>query len=231
MSDLILQSLGLLIGVFAIAAGLGWLLAGRAVSERSAFERRPRGHLLDAAETFTSGVVVPFKTAAEPAPAPDPKPAPKPSSLPAYVPLPMPRYEMAASNIAILREDRSLQTRAASPSPAPAPANLSTLARMTPDSVAAAVQQAGSGLAPARLDAPKGAADDLTLISGIDETRQRALNELGIYHFWQVAGWTPEHVAWLASRVEGRHASEGGESSRIARENWMAQAAKLAQLS
>jgi predicted flap endonuclease-1-like 5' DNA nuclease len=70
-----------------------------------------------------------------------------------------------------------------------------------------------------RLDAPKGAPDDLTLISGITAASQRSLNELGIYHFWQVAGWTPEHVAWLSSRVDG--------PGRIARENWMSQAARL----
>lgn len=223
MNDLIVEALGLLFGTFVIMAGFGWLLAGRAVSHHSAFER-PRPHVFDAAETFTSGVVVPFKTAAESAP----KPAPEKTPMPAYVPQPAPRYEMAASNVAILRDDRSLQTRVSGSDSTLSASTLSasTLVSMTPDSVAAAVQQAGNGLAPARLDAPKGAADDLTLISGIDEARQQALNELGIFHFWQVAGWTPEHVAWLSSRVEGD--SNGG--GRIARENWMAQALKLAQV-
>ena len=201
MSDLILTSLGLLLAAFAIGAGLGWLLAGRAVSHHSAFEHR-REPLLDAAETFTTGVVVPFKAEAAAA-----TPAPQPGRAPAYVPTPVPaRFEMAA-NVAIIRDDTSLQGR------------ISSLVAMTPESVEAAVQQAGSGLAPVRLDTPKGAPDDLTLISGITETSQRALNELGIYHFWQVAGWTPEHVAWLSSRVEG--------PGRIARENWMSQAARL----
>ncbi len=204
MSDLILISLGLMLAVFAIGAGLGWLLAGRAVSHHSAFEHA-REPLLDAAETFTSGVVVPFKAEAAAAAAP----APQPGRAPAYVPTPAPaRFEMAAANVAIIRDvDTSLQGR------------VSSLVAMTPESVEAAVQQAGSGLAPVRLDTPKGAPDDLTLISGITETSQRALNELGIYHFWQVAGWTPEHVAWLSSRVEG--------PGRIARENWMSQAARL----
>jgi len=202
MSDLILMSLGLMLAAFAIGAAFGWLVAGRAVSHHSAFERS-REPLLDAAETFTSGVVVPFKTEAAA------QPAPRPTPIPAYVPVPAPaRYEMAAANVAIIRDDRSLQSR------------VSSLAAMTPESVEAAVQQAGSGLSPARLDAPKGAPDDLTLISGITEQSQRTLNELGIYHFWQVAGWTPEHVAWLSSRVEA--------PGRIARENWMSQAVKLA---
>ena len=203
MSDLIVTALGLMLAAFAIGAGLGWLLAGRAVSHRSAFEPA-REPLLDAAETFTSGVIVPFK--ADNAAAATP--APQPGRAPAYVPTPVPaRFEMAAANVAIIRDDTSLQGR------------VSSLVAMTPESVEAAVQQAGSGLSPLRLDAPKGAPDDLTLISGITETSQRSLNQLGIYHFWQVAGWTPEHVAWLSSRVEG--------PGRIARENWMSQAARL----
>ena len=201
MSDLILMSLGLMLAAFAFGALFGWVVAGRAVSHHSAFERPAREPLLDAAETFTTGVVVPFKAAA---PEPAPAPAPRPAYMPAAA---APRYEMAAANVAIIRHDNSLQTR------------VSSLAAMTPESVAAAVQQAGSGLAPARLDGPKGAPDDLTLISGITDQSQRALNELGIYHYWQVAGWTPEHVAWLSSRIEG--------PGRIARENWMSQAARL----
>jgi NADH-quinone oxidoreductase subunit E len=195
MNDLILTALGLMFAAFAVGAIVGSLLGG--IGLRRSVAQRP---LLDAAETFTTGVVVPFK-AAEPAPPPAPRPA--------YMPAPQPaRYEMAASNVAIIRGDNSLQTR------------VSSLAAMTPESVEAAVHQAGSGLAPVRLEGPKGAPDDLTLISGITDQSQRALNELGIYHFWQVAGWTPEHVAWLSSRVEG--------PGRISRENWMAQAARLA---
>ncbi len=203
MNDMILMSLGLMIAAFAVSAVLGWLIAGRAQSHHSVFEA-PRA-TFDAADTFTSGVVVPFKT--EAAAVPEPAPAPKPAPQPAYAP--QPRYEMAAANVAILREDTSLQSR------------VSSLAAMTPESVEAAVQQAGSGLAPTRLETPKGAADDLTLVSGITADTQRTLNSLGIYHFWQVAGWSPEHVAWLSSRVDG--------PGRIARENWMAQAAKLAK--
>ena len=93
---------------------------------------------------------------------------------------------------------------------------------MTPESVEAAVQQAGSGLEPVRLTAPQGPLDDLTVISGITADQQKQLNDLGIYHFWQIAGWSPEHVAWVANRIP--------TSRRIARENWMSQAARLARL-
>ncbi|UDF04641.1 hypothetical protein [Asticcacaulis sp. AND118] len=96
----------------------------------------------------------------------------------------------------------------------------SLLSSMTPESVRAAVEQAGTGLEPHRLARPEGMPDDLTLISGIGGDNERELNMLGIYHYWQVASWTPEHVAWLSARV---HAAP-----RIVRENWMAQAARLA---
>lgn len=96
----------------------------------------------------------------------------------------------------------------------------SLLSSMTPESVRAAVEQAGTGLEPHRLSAPEGYPDDLTLISGIGADNERELNMLGIYHYWQVASWTPEHVAWLSARVHS--------APRIVRENWMAQAARLA---
>lgn len=96
----------------------------------------------------------------------------------------------------------------------------SLLSSMTPESVRAAVEQAGTGLEPHRLSAPEGHPDDLTLISGIGADNERELNMLGIYHYWQVASWTPEHVAWLSARVHS--------APRIVRENWMAQAARLA---
>lgn len=96
----------------------------------------------------------------------------------------------------------------------------SLLSAMTPESVSAAVEQAGTGLEPHRLRGAEGQADDLTLISGIGASNQKELNDLGIFHYWQVASWTPEHVAWLSARVHS--------AQRIARENWMAQAARLA---
>ncbi|MDC7675113.1 hypothetical protein [Asticcacaulis machinosus] len=110
-------------------------------------------------------------------------------------------------------EDRSDRARIATP--------VSTLAVMTPDSVEAAVVQAGTGLEPMRLSTSQGHADDLHIISGISPALEKTLNVLGIYHFWQVASWTPENVAWLAHRIDN--------GDRIARENWMAQAARLQQ--
>ena len=223
MTILILKSLGLMLGAFLISAWLGWNLSRRAQSYHSAFDRprvsfdeepvaaavtpeltaappaQPVAYLDAAAEAFTTGVVVPFQTA---------KPETDKSSY--APPQPAPRLDTAATNVLIRREDNSLQRR------------VSSLAAMTPESIQAAVQQAGTGLEPARVGVPQAAPDDLTVISGIDAARQRELNSLGIFYYWQVAGWSPENVAWVSNRILS--------PERVARENWMSQAARLARL-
>lgn len=61
--------------------------------------------------------------------------------------------------------------------------------------------------------------DDLAKISGIGPKIAELLNELGIYTYQQVAGWTPENAAWV-----DQHLSFTG---RVARENWIEQAEEL----
>lgn len=51
-------------------------------------------------------------------------------------------------------------------------------------------------LEAARRDRP----DDLTLIPGINFAAERALNELGIFHFDQIALWDEANVAWLLEK-------------------------------
>ena len=72
---------------------------------------------------------------------------------------------------------------------------------------------------PESLDAPKGEADDLKRIGGIGPKIELILNELGIFHFSQIAAWTPGEQAWIDSylRFEGRVMSE----------KWAEQAAEL----
>ncbi|MEZ6001718.1 hypothetical protein [Hyphomonas sp.] len=65
----------------------------------------------------------------------------------------------------------------------------------------------------------EGHPDDLTLIGGIGPKIQVLLNELGVWHYDQIAEWTPENVAWM-----DEHLNFGG---RIAREGWVEQAAVL----
>ncbi|WP_066474380.1 hypothetical protein [Bosea sp. WAO] len=65
-----------------------------------------------------------------------------------------------------------------------------------------------------------GVADDLKLIKGVGPQNEERLHALGIWHFSQIAAWTPENVEW----VGGYLAFPG----RIEREEWVAQAATLA---
>lgn len=66
-----------------------------------------------------------------------------------------------------------------------------------------------------------GKADDLKRLKGVGPKLEGTLNELGFYHFDQIANWTPEHVAW----VDGRLKFKG----RIERDGWIAQAKVLAE--
>jgi predicted flap endonuclease-1-like 5' DNA nuclease/predicted nucleic acid-binding Zn-ribbon protein len=66
-----------------------------------------------------------------------------------------------------------------------------------------------------------GARDDLRVIDGIGPRIESTLNSLGVYHFDQIAAWTPAHVEW----VERYLAFKG----RIGRERWIEQAQAFAR--
>ncbi|WP_170365875.1 NADH-quinone oxidoreductase subunit E [Ruegeria arenilitoris] len=68
--------------------------------------------------------------------------------------------------------------------------------------------------------AREGKPDDLKLLKGVGPKLEQTLNELGFYHFDQIAAWTPEHVAWVDARLKFK--------GRIERDGWIEQAAKLA---
>jgi poly(3-hydroxybutyrate) depolymerase len=70
------------------------------------------------------------------------------------------------------------------------------------------------------LDKPFGTPDDLTRISGIGKKLAVALNRQGIYHFWQLAGLRADQIAELDKSL--------GFPGRIARDNWIDQARRLA---
>ena len=73
------------------------------------------------------------------------------------------------------------------------------------------------GLATARADAP----DDLKRIKGIGKQNEARLNALGIWHFDQIAAWTPANVKWIGSYL--------AFPGRIDREGWIEQAVRLAR--
>jgi predicted flap endonuclease-1-like 5' DNA nuclease len=66
-----------------------------------------------------------------------------------------------------------------------------------------------------------GAPDDLTLIDGVSQQQQSTFYSLGVFHFDQIAAWTPENVAWIDQYLRLR--------GRIDDEEWIEQAADLAR--
>jgi NADH-quinone oxidoreductase subunit E len=75
---------------------------------------------------------------------------------------------------------------------------------------------------PERLSAPRAGqpADDLKKISGVGPKLEALLNEMGFWHFDQIAAWSPEQIAWVDARLKFK--------GRIERDDWIGQAATLA---
>lgn len=70
-------------------------------------------------------------------------------------------------------------------------------------------------------DAPTGTADDLKKISGVGPKLEQTLNELGVWHFEQVAQFKKKDIAWVDERLRFK--------GRIERDDWVGQAKALAK--
>ncbi|WP_137392423.1 30S ribosomal protein S2 [Rhodoligotrophos defluvii] len=73
-----------------------------------------------------------------------------------------------------------------------------------------------------RLSEPRGAPDDLKKITGLGPTVEKKLNELGIYHFWQIAEMNTDQIRALDDALQFK--------GRVERDDWAAQAKGLAGL-
>ena len=71
------------------------------------------------------------------------------------------------------------------------------------------------------LASPQGVADDLKALNGIGPKLEQALNEAGIFHYWQIAGLTGEQIEALDTRFDFR--------SRLERFDWISQARALSE--
>jgi predicted flap endonuclease-1-like 5' DNA nuclease len=65
-----------------------------------------------------------------------------------------------------------------------------------------------------------GKADNLLRISGVGPVNQGILNNLGVYHFDQIANWNDQEVDWVDDHMKF--------NGRIRREEWIPQARLLA---
>jgi len=64
------------------------------------------------------------------------------------------------------------------------------------------------------LSGPRGVADDLKKLAGVSPAIEKMLNDLGIFHFWQIAEFTPQDAHKIGEEV--------GLPGRV--EGWIAQA-------
>jgi predicted flap endonuclease-1-like 5' DNA nuclease len=78
------------------------------------------------------------------------------------------------------------------------------------------------GTKPTMLEGPRGGtADNLKEIKGVGPKLEALVNSMGVYHFDQIAAWTPDEVAWV-------NANLAGFKGRVTRDNWIEQAKILA---
>ena len=106
--------------------------------------------------------------------------------------------------------------------PASAPAAVAPAAVAAAPAASVAAAPAAPGKAPELLKAPRdGKGDDLSLIWGVADKLHKQLNDIGIWHFEQIAKWTPDEVAWFEASMQGF-------KGRVARDKWIEQCEKLA---
>jgi len=111
--------------------------------------------------------------------------------------------------------------KGAAPKPASAPKDAPAQKEASARKGATAPVASDEGEKPQTLDAPRGGkADDLKQLKGVGPALEKMLNDLGFYHFDQVAGWDDAQIEWVDSRLKFK--------GRIVRDGWVAQAATLA---
>jgi NADH-quinone oxidoreductase subunit E len=121
-----------------------------------------------------------------------------------------------AEDTAPMEEDTSAAAPAAVAEEPEAPAKAP--AAEAPAAPAAEIEESAPEILSAARD---GGADDLKRISGVGPKLEGVLNDLGFYHFDQIAAWGPAEIAWVDARLKFK--------GRIERDNWVAQAGELAQ--
>ncbi|MFN3371141.1 MAG: hypothetical protein ACK4Z0_06390 [Sphingomonadaceae bacterium] len=117
---------------------------------------------------------------------------------------------IGAKRLEAKRNARVAAEQAAPPAPAPAaqpPAATAPVGAAAPESPF--------------LAAPDGPADDLMAIKGIGPKLAARLAELGVFHYRQIAGWTPSQLAQVDAEL-------GQFQGRPERDQWQSQAALLA---
>lgn len=93
---------------------------------------------------------------------------------------------------------------------------------IAPVAAALDTDRSAAGLKPQLLSSPRnGKKDELSLIWGVAEKLEARMNRMGIWHFDQIADWSPDHIKWFEHEVEGF-------KGRLERDKWVEQSRKLA---
>ena len=118
--------------------------------------------------------------------------------------------------------DTSAAPSAPEPAPVSEPAPAAAPVAQAPKAEAPEVEAVEDAVRPEALSgARNGGADDLKMMKGVGPKLEIMLNELGFYHFDQIAGWSAAEVAWVNDNLTGF-------KGRVSRDNWVEQARKLA---
>ncbi len=134
----------------------------------------------------------------------------------------------SATDAAASKAAAAKAAKAAAKADADRAAAAATAAAATPTAAASAspvaVEPAAGlgGSRPAALDGPRGGtADDLKRIKGVGPKMEIMCNELGFYHFDQIAAWSADEVSWVDQNLKGF-------KGRVTRDTWVDQARLLA---
>lgn len=225
MVMLVLETFVLMFLSAALGIALGRLL-GQAYGGDEPTDRpwlrelsaRPPAPALPAAPTLLSDAERARLSAVEP-PAAEPRPAV--ASVAPVAPAPAPTVPVAPA----------AAPDVAPPAPAAPPVAPTPLAAaaeealavpsLSSEDTARAAEADAQGVRPVGFLGPRdGNADDLKRIKGIGKQNEARLNTLGVWHFDQIAAWTPENVKWAGAFL--------AFAGRIEREDWVGQARVLA---
>ncbi|WP_413220889.1 NADH-quinone oxidoreductase subunit E [Tritonibacter mobilis] len=151
--------------------------------------------------------VVAGRAAAEPTPAaPErPKPAAKQAEDAKKEAAPKKKAPVKKSDAATPAQPEAAAAKVTEPKAEPKAEATETVEEKAPETLTAARE---------------GGADDLKLLKGVGPKLEQTLNELGFFHFDQIAKWTEAEVAWVDARLKFK--------GRIERDGWIEQAKQLA---
>ena len=218
-----------------VSSAIGTVPAGDAgigAAERSSGPVTPVEE--EPAEAAPRAPIADTATVAEDAPAPKPTAAPVADTGKADTTAPVAdtaSVDEAPSTEPVMKAEQDVHSAATASldetPEAPLP-DTAPVAASAPESTArpdtGTASDASAAEEPALLDAPRAeGADDLKRIGGIGPKMEQTLNELGIYHFDQLANLTDAEILWVDSRLRFR--------GRIERDNWVGQAKSLADAS